>query len=74
MAILGVDNDEFICKLYDPQMSSIDQEPINLGFKIRECIKSLIVEGNKPPEFISGIDFHLVTVNLLTFLQLMMHK
>ncbi len=61
VAILGVDNDEFICKLYDPQMSSIDQDPVNIGFKIGECIKSLIVDGNKPPEFISGIDFHLVT-------------
>ena len=39
LAILGVDNDEFICDLYYPPMSSIDQEPENVGFKVAQLVK-----------------------------------
>ena len=38
IAILGVDNDEFICDLYDPPMPSIDQAPENVGFKVAQVV------------------------------------
>jgi len=61
LAILGVDNDAFICKLYDPHMSSIDQVPKNVGIKVGQCIKSMIVDGVKPKDNIIGTDFYVVT-------------
>jgi LacI family transcriptional regulator len=61
LAILGVDNDAFICKLYDPHMSSIDQVPKNVGYKVGQCIKSMIVDDVRPTDNIIGTDFFVVT-------------
>lgn len=61
IAILGVDNDEFICDLYDPPMSSIDQEPENVGFLVAQVVKSIIFEGIKPDNKIIGNNFRIVT-------------
>lgn len=61
VAILGVDNDEFICDLYDPPMSSIDQEPENVGFKVAQVVRSLIKDGNKSVDKIVGHNFRIVT-------------
>ena len=47
VSILGVDNDEFICDLYDPPMSSIDQEPENVGFKVAQIVRAIIKDGKK---------------------------
>jgi LacI family transcriptional regulator len=61
VAILGVDNDEFICELYDPPMSSIDQEPENVGFKVAQFVKEIIKEGKKVDFKIIGTNFRIVT-------------
>lgn len=61
VAILGVDNDEFICDLYDPPMSSIDQEPENVGFKVAQVVKDIIKEGNMGKDKIIGTNFRIVT-------------
>jgi len=47
IALLGVDNDEFVCNLYNPPMSSIDQEPEKVGFEVGQYIRSLIRYGLK---------------------------
>jgi LacI family transcriptional regulator len=61
VAILGVDNDEFICDLYDPPMSSIDQEPENVGFKVAQIVKGIIKDGIKSGDKIIGNNFRIVT-------------
>jgi LacI family transcriptional regulator len=61
VAILGVDNDEFICNLYDPPISSIDQEPENVGFKVAQVIRSFIINGTEIPKEIMGVNFNIVT-------------
>jgi LacI family transcriptional regulator len=61
VAILGVDNDEFICDLYDPPMSSIDQEPENVGFMVAQVVKVIIRDGNKSYNKIIGSNFRIVT-------------
>jgi LacI family transcriptional regulator len=61
IAILGVDNDEFICDLYDPPMSSIDQEPENVGFLVAQIVKAIIKDGIKADNRIIGKNFRIVT-------------
>jgi LacI family transcriptional regulator len=61
IAILGVDNDEFICDLYYPPMSSIDQEPENVGFKVAQVVKAITKDGNKDYDKIIGSNFRIVT-------------
>ncbi len=61
VAIMGVDNDEFICELYDPPMSSIDQEPENVGFKVAQVVKEIIKNGKKVNSKIISSNFRIVT-------------
>jgi LacI family transcriptional regulator len=61
VAILGVDNDEFICNLYYPPMSSIDQEPENVGFRVAQVVKAMTREGNNSFDKIIGSNFRIVT-------------
>ena len=61
IAILGVDNDLFICDLYDPPMSSIDQNPESVGLEIARNIWKIALEGNPTIGNIIGSDFNVVT-------------
>ena len=61
VAILGVDNDEFICDLYDPPMSSIDQEPANVGFKLAQSVRAIITEGRGIDENIVADTFRIIS-------------
>ncbi len=61
MAILGVDNDEFICELYNPPMSSIDQDPESVGFEIGKYIRSLSSDKNTITANIVGTNFRIVS-------------
>ena len=61
IALLGVDNDEFVCNLYNPPMSSIDQEPEKVGFEVGQYIRSLIRYGLKKGKTILGTNFRVVT-------------
>ena len=61
VSILGVDNDEFICDLYYPPMSSIDQEPEYVGFKVAQVVKAITKEGKKDYDKIIGSNFRIVT-------------
>lgn len=61
VAVLGVDNDLFICNLYNPPMSSIDQESETVGYGVAKYIQSYL-DGNKQlPNEIVGMTFRVVT-------------
>jgi len=61
IAVLGVDNDLFICNLYNPPMSSIDQEPETVGFEVAKYIKRLILDKDQLPNEIVGTKFRVVS-------------
>ena len=61
VAVLGVDNDEFICDLYRIPMSSIDQSPEEVGFLVAQTIRKFLVAGEEMPSEIVGTNFHIVT-------------
>jgi len=61
IAILGVDNDTFICDLYDPPMSSIDQESETVGFEVAKAIWLLLREGKLESEYVVGSNYRIVT-------------
>jgi len=61
IAILGVDNDTFICDLYDPSMSSIDQESETVGFEVAKAIWLLLREGKQESEYVVGTNYRVVT-------------
>lgn len=42
IAVLGVDNDESICKLSNPNLSSIDQDVEKAGYKVAKMISSMM--------------------------------
>lgn len=42
IAVIGVDNDESICKLSDPNLSSIDQDVEKAGYKVAKMISAMI--------------------------------
>jgi len=47
IAILGVDNDEIICNLSDPPLSSISQDIVRGGFEAAQMIDQLLNEETK---------------------------
>jgi len=61
IAVLGVDNDEFICDLYYPPMSSIDQNPEATGFEIAKNIKMILDDKGFEIKDIVGSDFRIIS-------------
>lgn len=49
VAILGVDNDPFLCNLSTPQLSSIDVHPERIGYEAAALLHRLM-KGERPPE------------------------
>jgi len=50
VAILGVDNDELVCQFTDPPISSIDQNPVGIGYAAAELLQKMFDEpGIVPP-------------------------
>ena len=47
IAIIGVDNDELVCELAVPQLSSVSIQFENLGFRAAKMLKQLM-DGKKP--------------------------
>ena len=41
VAILGVDNDELVCQFTDPPISSIDQNPVGIGYAAAESLQKM---------------------------------
>jgi LacI family transcriptional regulator len=58
---LGVDNDEFICDMYDPPMSSIDQDPESVGFEVAKTIRLLLKDRHLEIKYIIGNSFRIIT-------------
>lgn len=48
VAILGVDNDPFLCNLSTPQLSSIDVNPERIGYEAAALLDRLM-KGGRPP-------------------------
>lgn len=48
VAILGVDNDPFLCSLSTPQLSSIDVYPERIGYEAAALLQRLM-KGGRPP-------------------------
>jgi LacI family transcriptional regulator len=61
VAVLGVDNDLFICNLYNPPMSSIEQEAEIVGHRVAKYIQSFVNEEEKLPDEIVGTMFRVVS-------------
>jgi LacI family transcriptional regulator len=49
IAILGVDNDELICNISDPSLSSIELDVENGGFEAGRLLHQFIEKKKKPP-------------------------
>ncbi|HEY0966977.1 MAG TPA: DNA-binding transcriptional regulator [Opitutaceae bacterium] len=49
VAILGVDNDPFLCNLSTPQLSSIDVYPERIGYEAAALLHRLM-KGGRPPK------------------------
>jgi LacI family transcriptional regulator len=45
VAVLGVDNDEMICELSDPPLSSIAQDAENAGYEVARLLDQMIKKG-----------------------------
>jgi len=61
VAILGVDNDEFVCNLYGIPMSSIDQNSEAIGLEIAHHITLHQMHGNELPKEIIGKNMRIVS-------------
>jgi len=46
VALIGVDNDEFICRLATPQLSSISMDPENLGYKAARLLAHVVARSS----------------------------
>ena len=49
VAVIGVDNDEMICDLTDPPLSSIEQGARRMGYEAATLLDQLM-DGKKPPQ------------------------
>ena len=49
ISILGVDNDELLCNISDPNLSSIELDVLNGGFEAGKLLHSFILKKLKPP-------------------------
>ena len=50
VAILGVDDDELVCQFTDPPISSIDQNPVGIGYAAAESLQKMFDKpGVVPP-------------------------
>jgi LacI family transcriptional regulator len=45
VGILGIDNDEYVCELTDPTISSVAINAENVGYKAAMCLNNLIEKG-----------------------------
>lgn len=61
IAVLGVDNDEPICKLCTPHLSSIDQTAEQAGYDTAKLIERLIADPGAEWEDIQVMPTHIVT-------------
>jgi len=61
VAVLGIDNDEFVCNLYGLPMSSIDQNSESIGLEVAQHIFLNLRHGKELPKEIIGKNFRIVS-------------
>ena len=49
VAVIGVNNDELVCELCDPPLSSVDVQAERIGWQAAEMLHSLVQGGGAPP-------------------------
>lgn len=55
VAVLGVDNDEMICELTDPPLSSVDQSSRRIGYEAAAMLDRLMQGGLPPRQTPAGV-------------------
>lgn len=60
VAVLGVDNDEFICNFSEPPISSIDQDGLKIGFSAAELLSQMLAQPGAVPASVRIQPFGLV--------------
>lgn len=61
IAIVGVDNDEFICELANPPLSSISLNPESLGYRAAQLLDEVMAGRKCPRSPLVGFPTHVVT-------------
>ena len=56
VAVVGVDNDEDLCRLCDPPLSSVINNPRQVGYEAAQLLAQLMAKGVRPDE----IEPHLI--------------
>ena len=52
MAVIGVDDDEVICELSNPPLSSVQPDTLRIGYEGAALLDSMMNGGTAPPETI----------------------
>jgi len=60
VAIIGVDNDEFICRLANPPLSSICLNPEKLGYRAAQLLDQVMTDGTHREAIVLGGPTHVV--------------
>jgi LacI family transcriptional regulator len=63
VAIIGVDNDEFICRLANPPLSSICLNPERLGYRAAQFLDRVMAQKTQRETTIVGMPTHVVARN-----------
>lgn len=61
LAILGVDNDDILCDLCDPPLSSIEFNTMKVGFEVAKLMEELITGKRKKPKNLLAEPLGVVT-------------
>lgn len=61
ISVLGVDNDEAICKLSNPNLSSIDQDVEKAGYRVAKLIQEMICNPGMQMENIYVAQTNIIT-------------
>ena len=61
IAVLGVDNDETICKLSTPNLSSLNQNIEQGGYDVAQLIDRILRDPTTPREDVEVLPTHIVT-------------
>jgi LacI family transcriptional regulator len=55
VAVLGVDNDELLCRMSDPPLSSVVPDAHRIGFEAAELLDALMADRNAPRSSVKSI-------------------
>ncbi len=61
IAVLGVDNDETICRLSEPNLSSLNQSVEQGGYDVARLIDQLLRNPGQQPEDVMVMPTHIIT-------------